>query len=206
MPWTPQHKEETRRRILDAAAAAFRTHGADGIALADIMREVGLTHGGFYAHFASKEELLAATLAEVNASRIARFEAMAKAAPAGSALQAAADVYLSSRHREHPESGCFVATLGSEVARSDGPARQRMSFNIHAWLDQFARCAPGTHAESRRQAATGAFAAMIGGIIMARGVVESNESDRILADVRAFIRDALAQAGSPPEPGARPQA
>src|SRR5215472_106924 len=111
MPWTPEHKEETRRRIIDAAAAAFRANGVGGISLADIMRQVGLTHGGFYAHFKSKEDLVATTLAELHDARMARFEDMAKTA-ADTALMKAADFYLSSRHREHPETGCAIATLG----------------------------------------------------------------------------------------------
>ncbi len=190
MAWTTEHKQETRRQIINAAAEGFRTHGAAGIGLADIMRRAGLTHGGFYAHFSSKEDLLATALAELHDARMARFDEMAKAAP-GSALMGAANFYLSSRHREHPETGCSIATLGSEVARLQGPVRSRMSANIRAWLRRFAAFAPGAKADQRRRQATGAFAAMIGGLILARAVEDSNESDQILSDVRTFLEDAL---------------
>jgi TetR/AcrR family transcriptional regulator, transcriptional repressor for nem operon len=190
MPWKTEHKEETRRQIINAAAEAFRAHGADGVGLADIMRRVGLTHGGFYAHFSSKEDLLVSALAELHEARMARFEEMASKAP-GSALMGAANFYLSSRHREHPETGCSIATLGSEVARLQGPVRSRMSANIRAWLSRFAACAPTKNADRRRQQATAVFAAMIGGLILARAVEDSNESDQILSDVRTFLEDEL---------------
>jgi TetR/AcrR family transcriptional repressor of nem operon len=190
MPWTPEHKEETRRRIVDAAAQAFRSNGVGGISLADIMRQVGLTHGGFYAHFKSKEDLVATTLAELHDARMARFEEMAKTTP-DTALMKAADFYLSSRHREHPETGCAIATLGSELARTQGTARAQISTNIMAWLDRFADAAPGDGQAERRRQARGSFAAMIGGLILARGVEDAHLSDEILRDVRRFIDEAL---------------
>lgn len=199
MPWTSEHKQETRRQIVNAAGEAFRAHGAGGVGVADIMRKVGLTHGGFYAHFASKEDLLATALAELHEARMERFEEMAKADP-GAALLGAANFYLSSRHREHPETGCSIATLGSEIARLQGPPRTRMSLNIQAWLSRFADFARGRTAGQRRQQATAAFAAMIGGLILARAVEDSHESDRILSDVREFVADALAR-----EPGPAPK-
>jgi TetR/AcrR family transcriptional repressor of nem operon len=191
MPWRSEHKLQTRQKILEAAAAAFRARGAAGVGLADVMREAGLTHGGFYAHFKSKDSLVAAALQTVNAARIARFnEAVADRRPC-SGLDAAIDIYLTSRHREHPESGCTIATLGSELAREHGSARHQISENAEAWLDAFADHAPAAAASGRARQATGAFAAMIGGLILARIVEDSHASDDILADVRAFLHDAL---------------
>jgi TetR/AcrR family transcriptional repressor of nem operon len=190
MPWTAEHKERTRRRIVDAAAAAFRANGVAGISLADIMRQVGLTHGGFYAHFKSKEDLIATTLAELHDARMARFEEIAKETP-DMALLRAASFYLSSRHREHPETGCAIATLGSELARTEGAARSQISINIEAWLDRFAEVAPAKDGDERRRQARGAFAAMIGGLILSRGVEDAHLSDEILADVRTFISEAI---------------
>jgi TetR/AcrR family transcriptional repressor of nem operon len=191
MSWLPDHKEQTRRRIIEAAAGAFRANGVAGISLADIMRKVGLTHGGFYAHFKSKEDLIATTLAELHDVRMARFEEVAKETP-DAALLRAANFYLSSRHREHPETGCSIATLGSELSRTEGAARSQISINIEAWLDRFAEVAPAKDRNGRRRQARGAFAAMIGGLILARGVEDAHLSDEILADVRTFIGEALA--------------
>ncbi len=108
-----------------------------------------------------------------------------------SKLDAAIDVYLTSRHREHPEAGCTIATLGSELARDSGKARAQIDANARAWLATFAECAPGLTQASRTREATGAFAAMIGGLILARAVEDPHEADRILADVRAFLHGAL---------------
>src|SRR5262249_8431346 len=151
------------------------------------MRAAGLTHGGFYAHFKSKDDLVAAALAAVNAARLARFEETAAALPPGSGLMAAADVDLTSRHREHAESGCAIATLGSELAREDGAARHQMSKNVQAWFEQFAGSAPAATPRARLRQATGTFAAMIGGLILSRLAEDPHEADRILGDVRAFL-------------------
>jgi TetR/AcrR family transcriptional regulator, transcriptional repressor for nem operon len=107
-------------------SAAFRERGVNGASLTDVMQQVDLTHGGFYAHFKSKDELIAAALKSVNPIRLARFKDAAAESSHGSGLAAAVDVYLSSRHREYPESGCAIATLGSELARERGSARHQM--------------------------------------------------------------------------------
>jgi TetR/AcrR family transcriptional regulator, transcriptional repressor for nem operon len=190
MPWSRDHKAQTREKIIDAAAAAFRARGAGSVALSDVMKEAGLTHGGFYAHFKSKDDLIAAALKSVNEVRLARFDD-APARSGASKLDAAVDVYLTSRHREHPEDGCTIATLGSELARVNGKARAQIDANARAWLAAFADCAPGSTQACRSREATGAFAAMIGGLILARAVEDPHESDRILADVRAFLHAAL---------------
>jgi TetR/AcrR family transcriptional regulator, transcriptional repressor for nem operon len=191
MPWSKDHKAQTRQKIVEAAAAAFRARGSASVGLADVMKDAGLTHGGFYAHFKSKDDLIAAALKTINETRLARFHD-APARSNASKLEAAIDVYLTSRHREHPEDGCTIATLGSELAREGGKARGQISANARAWLDEFARHAPGGSQASRAREATGAFAAMIGGLILARAIEDPHLSDRVLADVRVFLHDALA--------------
>jgi TetR/AcrR family transcriptional repressor of nem operon len=191
MPWQADHKEQTRARIIDAAAAAFREHGISGVGIVDIMRRAGLTHGAFYAYFASKEELVAEMQRLVTESRRARVASALDERAQHEKLMAFAESYLSSRHREHPESGCMIASLGGELARGEGPARQRFDANIRAWLDQLTKYAPARGAKARRQQATGAYAAMIGGMILARGVTDPHTADRILADVGDFLREAL---------------
>jgi TetR/AcrR family transcriptional repressor of nem operon len=199
MPWKSDHKAQTRGKILAAAAEAFRARGAGGVGLAEVMGEAGLTHGGFYAHFKSKDELIAAALKTVNDARVARFNEVASERAPVSGLDTAIEVYLSSRHREHPESGCTIATLGSELARGSGKARRQIGANARAWLDQFARHAPAATRAAKQRQATGAFAAMIGGLILARTAEDPHESDRILADVRTFLHEALKQGGQAEE-------
>jgi TetR/AcrR family transcriptional repressor of nem operon len=190
MPWSKEHKNETRRRIMEAAAKTFRARGAAGAGLTDVMREAGLTHGGFYAHFKSKDELIAAALKAVNTARISRFKDVVSQSPDKSAIGFAVDSYVNSRHREHPENGCSVATLGSELARENGAARHQMSENVKGWLETLAQFAPGSNAAEKMRVATGTYAAMIGGLIIARAVEDPHLSDRILADVRAFLQEA----------------
>jgi TetR/AcrR family transcriptional repressor of nem operon len=191
MPWDKEHKQRTRQRILEAAAAAFRARGINGVGLADVMQTAGLTHGGFYAHFKSKDDLIAATLAFINESRLARFDEMIPVTQHGSALATMADVYLSTRHREHPETGCAIATLGCELAREDGRARRQLSRNVAAWLEKTSDRAPGSDAKAKLRNGTGMFATMVGGLILARVADDPHESDRILTDIRAFLKDAL---------------
>src|SRR2546430_12454803 len=110
-------KEETRERILRAAARAIRKHGYEGVGVADVMKEAGLTHGGFYAHFESRDALLAEAGDRAGAESVAVAARVAAAAPPGQALQAMMQAYLSPGHMEAIETGCPVAALGSEMPR-----------------------------------------------------------------------------------------
>jgi TetR/AcrR family transcriptional regulator, transcriptional repressor for nem operon len=103
-----------RERILEAAAQLFRERGFDGIGVADLMKQAGLTHGGFYGHFSSKEELIAEASARALTSTFALLSEQAERA-AGDPLSAVASTYLSSRHRDDPGTGCLLAALGPDV-------------------------------------------------------------------------------------------
>lgn len=191
MALVKDRKAATHRRIVETAAAALREQGLGGIGIAELMKQAGLTHGGFYAHFTSKDALVAEALSLAGGGTRAAMAEAAAAAPPGEALIAIADSYLTSRHREHPERGCVVAALGSELARAEGAAKRKLSAGIGATLDRLAEQAPAGDEAGRRRQATGAFAAMVGGLILARGVESPDQADRILADVRAFLRASL---------------
>jgi TetR/AcrR family transcriptional regulator, transcriptional repressor for nem operon len=192
MNWPPEHKSATRRRIVEAAAQAYRECGLDGISTAEIMRRVGLTHGGFYAHFPSKDALVAEALATARADTLSEYGKVAASAPAHEKLLAIAETYLSSRHREHPETGCPIAALGSELPRQSGPVREKFGDGVAAQLATLARSVASDDEEARARLAAGTFAAMVGGIILARALSGSNDADRFLEHVRQFVRDALA--------------
>ena len=199
MPWSKAHKEETHRRIVETAAAALRRQGLAGIGVAELMRAAALTHGGFYAHFPSKEALIAEALAHAGEQSQRWYGAVAATAAAEAKLQKIVDAYLTPRHCAHPEQGCAVAALGGEVAREGGAVGEVLRRSIEEQLDLLARLAPGGDRKARERQAIGAFAAMIGGLILARGIGEGRESERLLAELRAFLHQALA---SPP---ARPR-
>ena len=117
-------KEETRERIVRAAARAIRKHGYEGVGVADVMKEAGLTHGGFYAHFESRDALLAAAADQAGAESIESLTRAIAAAKPGQELTALVDTYLSDRHVTAPEQGCAIAAAGSEVPRQQAEVRR----------------------------------------------------------------------------------
>jgi TetR/AcrR family transcriptional regulator, transcriptional repressor for nem operon len=192
MPWPKEHKAETRARIVHAAAAAFREHGLEQVGVAEIMRRAELTHGGFYGHFASKDDLVAAVVAEAPAESEASLAALRGATSPGGALDEAT-AYLSPEHMAHPERGCLFAALGPELARGSRGVRRPLAAKIQQRLSRLAaslssRLSPAV----RRRRAAGTLACMVGGIVLARGLDEA-EASAFLKDVRAFVRDALAE-------------
>lgn len=193
MPWSPEHKPETRARILDAAAAAFRERGIDEVGVAEIMRRAGLTHGGFYGHFGSKDELVAAAVPHAAHDSDASLARLRRGAPAADVLDEIV-AYLSPEHREHPERGCPLAANGPELTRGTRSVRHALAVEVRRRLQRLIDLGPGPRAAVARRQAAGALACMVGGMILARALPEA-ESLVILEDVRAFARDALASAG-----------
>jgi len=193
MPWSEDHKQVTRKKIIAAAASAIREHGPDGVSVAAIMKSVGLTHGGFYAHFESKEALIAEALSHATAETFAYLEETAASAKAAQppALADIADAYLSPIHREHPHRGCVLAACGTELARADELVRTACNDNIRAYLRWLVPYSHATQRSERTREATGALAAMIGGMVLARATDDPAEARKILTTVRAFVRGAL---------------
>ena len=120
MPWPDDRKTRTREKIVQAAAAAFRAGGITNVRVEDVMARAGLTHGGFYAHFRSKEELLREAVKHAGDQTLTNLARPLSEAPAERRLQAVIDAYLSPAHVAHPERGCPLATLGPEIARTAG--------------------------------------------------------------------------------------
>jgi TetR/AcrR family transcriptional regulator, transcriptional repressor for nem operon len=192
MSWPKDHKQATRQRIVEAAAAAFRQRGIANVGVAEIMRRAGLTHGGFYAHFASKDDLLAAALDHAAAQVTSMLETSVKKSPGVDQLLTMALAYLSPPHLAHPERGCPVAALGPEVARAGKKVQQTLAAAIRARLSQLAGLiSSSVPLEKRRQRAAGAVACMVGGLVLARALKES-DAEQLLKDCQAFLRDALA--------------
>ena len=165
-----------RVQILEAAGRLFRQRGFDGVSVAEIMQEAGLTHGAFYGYFPSKEALIA--------------EAAERAlAPGAERTPAAtyADNYLSVRHRDDRASGCVFAALGSEAARGSDDLRQRMGGAVRRQIDRFAAETKGRNAQERRRAAIAAWSAMVGAVVLARLVDDEALSKEILKETRASL-------------------
>jgi TetR/AcrR family transcriptional repressor of nem operon len=196
MPWPKEHKRNTRARIVEAAAGEFRKHGIAQVGVAEVMHRAGLTHGGFYAHFDSKEDLLAETLEYASEQVNGLLDTPPEDDASARRLLSAAMTYLSSFHLTHPERACPVATLGPELLRSSQKVRRTLAAQIRRRLKKLHDLTPArVPPESRREQAAGTFACMVGGLILARALKES-EGRKFLKDCHAFLREALASASS----------
>ena len=188
MRYEKGHKEATRRRIIETAAARFRKDGIDSVGVADLMAEAGLTHGGFYSHFSSKEDLVRATVEETACGARDRFQ---KRVEEGG-LETYIRSYLRIAHRDHPERGCVVATLASELARHPETTRKAFTENLAILHGEIASHLPVRFSPAeKRKRAVGIFATLVGAMQMSRAVTEPALSDEIL---EAGIASALALA------------
>jgi len=168
---------QNRQLILDEASRLFRERGFDTVTVADVMKAAGQTHGGFYGHFKSKDDLIAAAIAH----------SLSVEAPAGTDLQGWMDAYLSPLHRDHPAQGCPVASLAG-LLRQQGPqARAAMSCGLEDQIERFARALPGDDAAERRRAAIGQWSAMVGAVILSRAVDDTALADELLRQTRAWL-------------------
>ena len=191
MPWSEEHKQKTRERILDAASLAFREQGIEQTSVADVMRRAGLTHGGFYAHFKSKEELVAESVRHASQQVSKIFDTPAGNKSAQPDLLKISAAYMSLPHMMHPERGCPVAALGPELLRAGAKVTKAVSKEISARLERlYEKTDPGLAPEIRKRQATGALACMVGAQILARAL-DDQAGEKFLEACQAFLCDAL---------------
>ena len=167
---------QNRSRIICEAGRLFREKGFDAVSVVEVMKAAGLTHGGFYGHFRSKDDLIARVIGNsVDNNEVA--------IDAGSWI----DTYLSPPHRDHPELGCPTAALAGLMRQQAPEARASMAKVLAAQIDRFAEIMPGDNATERRLAAIGSWSAMVGALILARSVDDPALSGEILATTRNWI-------------------
>lgn len=166
----PSRKEATHGRIVGAAARAIRRSGYNGTGVADIMKDVGLTHGGFYAHFASREAMLAEAADQAGAESVATLRRIAAAAPLQEGLRALIHAYLSRKHVEDAETGCPVAALGSEMPRQPPMVRRAATRRIKEMIDLVVRHSPDQGQPAGYERALMTVATMVGALVLARAV------------------------------------
>ena len=174
-----RRKEATHERIVEAAARAIRRSGYGGTGVADIMKDAGLTHGGFYAHFASREAMLAEAADRAGAEGVAALARVAAAAPPQQALQALLRAYLSKAHVEGVETGCAVAALGSEMPRQAPEVRRAATRRIKEMIDLVARQSPDWGQPGAHEHALVTVATMVGALVLARAVDDPRLSDAL---------------------------
>jgi TetR/AcrR family transcriptional repressor of nem operon len=181
---------ENRERIVQVAAKLFRERGFDGIGVADLMKAAGLTHGGFYGHFASKEDLAAEACARALDQSLQRWSAETGKAP-DDAFSKIVNSYLSETHRDGPGSGCLVAALGSDLGRQARPIRRVLTEGVHALVGVLMRLVPGKSKAARRRQALSDFAAMVGAVTIARAVDDPELSKDVLDAVASSLTGPL---------------
>ncbi|MFB9169348.1 TetR/AcrR family transcriptional regulator [Chromobacterium piscinae] len=185
MRYPDSHKAQTRRRIVAMAALRFRAEGLAGVGIANLMADLGLTHGGFYAHFSGKDELVAAACGEAQRQMAEQWRPLLENSADGGCLAALADHYLSPAHRDFPDSGCAAAALAGEIARQDAGVRRTFAAGLGPLLAQLE--------DARRRDGAGpspeaSLAMMVGALLLARAVPDAELSQRFLDEARAALR------------------
>lgn len=172
-------KEATHERIVSVASRAIRRQGYNGTGVADIMKEAGLTHGAFYAHFESREAMLAEAAAKACTESAALAAGAAAGEPSPRALAAMLSAYLSRQHVESVEMGCPLVALGSETSRQTPEVRRVATRHIKEMVDLIARQSPQWGQAGTHEQALVTMATMVGALVLARAVDEPALSDSL---------------------------
>lgn len=172
-------KEVSHARIVEAASKAIRRNGYGGVAVADVMREAGLTHGGFYAHFESRDGMLEEAAASAASSTLEALKGVATSASRDEAFSAIAKSYLSAAHRDNPEVGCPLAALGSETPRQSAAVRRAATRQVKELLDLLSRHSSERRSSGLQERSMAALATMVGTLVLSRLVDEPQLSDAL---------------------------
>ena len=172
-------REETHDRIVEAAARAIRRSGYNGTGVADIMKDAGLTHGGFYAHFPSREAMLAEAADRAGGESVAMMQRVSASSPPRQALRAMMEAYLSEDHLKAIESGCATAALGSEMPRQAPEVRRAATRRIKEMIDLVSRHSPDWGQPAAHERALFTVSAMVGALVLARAVDDPKLADGV---------------------------
>jgi TetR/AcrR family transcriptional regulator, transcriptional repressor for nem operon len=196
MRYSREHKLETHARIVKKASVRLREKGAHGIGVADLMKDAGLTHGGFYAHFDSREALVIEAFAHAMDRSTERWRKIGMETAPEKRLANIVDSYLTPAHRDDPGHGCAVPTLGAEIARESPRTRKAFAAKLEQMIDMLAEQIPGAPAKAARKQAMATLATMMGTLVLARIGGSGEFSDEILAAGRdaALSRSATSKA------------
>ena len=187
MRYSPAHKAKNREKILSMAARSFRERGGDTSGIGTVMRKAGLTKGGFYRHFKSKDDLFVEAVARALDDLASAMLANAKSAPEGRALRAIIERYLSAGHANSPGTGCVLAALGPEFARKSPSTRKRIEALLDAYRERLLPFVPGKNREERLEKFGVLFPSMAGVLTAARLVADPHQRERMLAEARSFF-------------------
>jgi len=193
MRYSREHKAHNHENILSVAARSFREHGGDSSGIGTVMKKVGLTKGGFYRHFKSKDDLFVEAVARALDETGRGMVEVAESAPEGQALRAMIERYLSVGHANSPGSGCVRATLGPELARKPVSVRRRIEALLEAYRERFLPFMPGQTREEKRAKIRLLFPSMAGVLMMARVASSNERREQILMEARKFFIKSFAE-------------
>jgi TetR/AcrR family transcriptional regulator, transcriptional repressor for nem operon len=180
MRYSREHKLETHARIVKKASVRLREKGAHGIGVADLMKDAGLTHGGFYAHFDSREALVIEAFADAMDRSTERWRKIAEQTPPEKRLATIVESYLTTIHRDDPGHGCAVPTLGADIARESPKTRKAFAAKLEQMIDMLTAQIPDVPRKAARKQAMAAIATMMGTLVLARVAGSSEFSSEIL--------------------------
>lgn len=187
MRYSKEHKQETHERIVKKASVRLREKGAHGIGVADLMKEAGLTHGGFYAHFDSREALVIEAFAYAMDRSTERWRKVAEQTPPEKRLATIVESYLTPVHRDDPGHGCAVPTLGAEIARESLKTRKAFAAKLEQMIDMMADQILEVPRKTARKQAMATLATMMGTLVMSRIAGSGELSDEILTSGREAV-------------------
>ncbi len=191
MRYAQSHKEETHKALLNAAALQLRTLGPDRLAVASVMKSAGLTHGGFYAHFKSKDALLAETLQHIFGRSKRRVARMLEGLPPKHALATYIDFYVAAAHRDDPANGCPITALNSDMPRQSKKFRAAFETGVTNLAGLLAEMMAKAGIAEAEQLAPSILSAMAGAVSLSRTISDPDLSDDLLASTRAGIKARL---------------
>jgi TetR/AcrR family transcriptional regulator, transcriptional repressor for nem operon len=187
MRYQPGHKVEVHRKILKDASRRVRAEGIGGAAVSSVMRDAGLTHGGFYKHFGSKDDLLTESLREAFQEMAGFLTQAAEKSQPGTAWKAIVKAYLSPEHCDHAESGCPLAALAPELARADHSLKAPIRGELIKYKNRMLPLMPGRRTADKERAFFAIFSTMIGAVAIARMLPDQAARARVLASARDFL-------------------
>jgi TetR/AcrR family transcriptional repressor of nem operon len=194
MRYSKQHKQETHARIVKKASVRLREKGAHGIGVADLMKDAGLTHGGFYAHFDSREALVIEAFADAMDRSTERWRKLAEQTPPEKRLATIVESYLTPTHRDDPGHGCAIPALSAEIARESPKTRKAFAAKLEQMIEMMAAQMPDLPRKTARKQAMASLAAMMGTLVLARVAGSGEFSNDILGAGREAVLDRVAAA------------
>jgi TetR/AcrR family transcriptional repressor of nem operon len=187
MRYGPEHKAEVRQKIVKDASRRVRAEGMSGAAVAEVMRDTGLTHGGFYKHFGSKDELLMESLREAFRDITDKLVRAAEQPHAGAAWKAIVKAYLSVEYCDHAERGCPLTALGPDLARVDETMRSQVFAELVNYKNRMVSFMPGRRTAEKERAFFVIFSTMVGAVEIARLLPRRAAQEKVLAAAREFL-------------------